>query len=150
MVLDGCPMFASAYSGFPVGLAGVGELHAAFLNESRTRGCWWRPVQEIRIHGPKTDFSNAFTPCTRILALRRSLFARVAEALEGAAPRLFRPMYARANMGHPSREAGFVVCSRAGLLTCSSQPFLPNLVPQPRTAVSDHSINSRLESPRVR
>jgi hypothetical protein len=24
-----------------VELAGVGGLHAAFLNESRTRGCWW-------------------------------------------------------------------------------------------------------------
>ncbi len=35
-------------SGFPVELAGVGTLHAAFLNESRTRGLWWRPVQEIR------------------------------------------------------------------------------------------------------
>jgi hypothetical protein len=46
-------MFAPAYSGFPVELSGVGELHAAFLNESRTRGCWWGPVQEIRIHGPK-------------------------------------------------------------------------------------------------
>jgi hypothetical protein len=46
-------MFAPAYSGFPVELSGVVELHAAFLNESRTRGCWWRPVQEIRIHGPK-------------------------------------------------------------------------------------------------
>jgi hypothetical protein len=46
-------MFAPAYSGFPVDLAGAGELHAAFLNESRTRGYWWRPVQEIRIHGPK-------------------------------------------------------------------------------------------------
>jgi hypothetical protein len=43
---------ASAYSGFPVELAGVGALHAAFLDESRTRGCWWRPVQEIRIRGP--------------------------------------------------------------------------------------------------
>jgi hypothetical protein len=47
-------MFAQAYSGFPVDLASVGEPHAAFLNESRTRGCWWCPVQEIRIHGPKT------------------------------------------------------------------------------------------------
>jgi hypothetical protein len=46
-------MFARAYSGFPVELSGVGELHAAFLNESRTRGCWWGPGQEIRIHGPK-------------------------------------------------------------------------------------------------
>jgi hypothetical protein len=47
-------MFAKAYSGFPVELAGAGELYAAFLNESRTRGRWWRPVQEIRIRGPKT------------------------------------------------------------------------------------------------
>jgi hypothetical protein len=51
--IDGCPRFAQAYSGFPVELAGVGKLHAAFLNESRTRGCWWSPVQEIRIPGPK-------------------------------------------------------------------------------------------------
>jgi hypothetical protein len=51
--IDGCPMFAQAYSGFPVELAGAGELYAAFLNESRTRGRWWRPVQEIRIRGPK-------------------------------------------------------------------------------------------------
>jgi hypothetical protein len=47
-------MFAKAYSGFPVELAGAGGLQAAFLNESRTRGYWWRPVQEVRIHGPKT------------------------------------------------------------------------------------------------
>jgi hypothetical protein len=67
------------------------------------------------VHGPKTDFSNALTPCTGILALGRSLFAFVAIALEGAAPwaapRLFRPMYAGANMGHPSRKEGFVLCS---------------------------------------
>ncbi len=35
-------------SGFPVELAGVGALHAAFLNESRTRGRVQRSVQEIR------------------------------------------------------------------------------------------------------
>ena len=33
-----------ASPGFPVDLVGVGELHAAFLIESRTRGRWWRPV----------------------------------------------------------------------------------------------------------
>jgi hypothetical protein len=52
--IDGCPRFAKADSGFPVELSGVGALHAAFLNESRTRGFWWCPVQEIRIPGPKT------------------------------------------------------------------------------------------------
>jgi hypothetical protein len=41
-----------------------------------------------------------------------ALFARLGEALEGAAPRLLRPMYARANMGHPSRGAGLVVYSK--------------------------------------
>jgi hypothetical protein len=43
------------YSGFPVEIAGVGEVHAAFLNESSTRGCWWRPVQEIRIRACLTQ-----------------------------------------------------------------------------------------------
>src|ERR1700684_2823828 len=33
-----------ASPGFPVDIVGVGKLHAAFLNESRTRGRWWRPV----------------------------------------------------------------------------------------------------------
>ncbi len=53
MEIGRVPTFAKAYSGFPVELSGVGELHAAFLNESRTRGGWWGLVQEIRIRGPK-------------------------------------------------------------------------------------------------
>jgi hypothetical protein len=40
--------------------------------------------------------------------------------------RPLRPMYALANMGHPSREPGFVVCSRTAVLTCSSQALRPN------------------------
>jgi len=59
---DGCPSFAMADSGFPVELSGVGELHAAFLNESRTRGCWWCLVQEIRIRGTKTRFFRMLLP----------------------------------------------------------------------------------------
>jgi hypothetical protein len=35
--------------GFPVDLGGAGELHAAFLNESRTRSLGWSHVQEIRV-----------------------------------------------------------------------------------------------------
>jgi hypothetical protein len=54
------------------------------------------PHVRLSVHGPKMIFSNAFTPCARIIALGRSLFARVVEAFEGAAPRaaprLFRPM----------------------------------------------------------
>ena len=37
-----------------------------------------------------------------------------ASALEGLRPR-FRPMYAEANMGHPSREEGFVLCSNCSV-----------------------------------
>jgi hypothetical protein len=49
----GAPRSPKRTPGFPVELAGAGELHAAFLNESRTRSRGWRPVQEIRIRGPK-------------------------------------------------------------------------------------------------
>ena len=35
--------------GFPVELVGVGEPHAAFLTESRTRSHGWSLVQEIRV-----------------------------------------------------------------------------------------------------
>jgi hypothetical protein len=41
-------------------------------------------------------------------------FCHVAKALKGAPPRLFQPMYAVANMGHPSRNEGFVLCSNHG------------------------------------
>jgi hypothetical protein len=37
------------FPGFPVELVGASGLHAAFLNESRTRGSVWRHVQEIRV-----------------------------------------------------------------------------------------------------
>jgi hypothetical protein len=36
-----CDRWASG--GFPLDIVCAGELHAAFLNESRTRGRWWRP-----------------------------------------------------------------------------------------------------------
>jgi hypothetical protein len=52
--------------------------------------------------GRKRIFSNAFTPrVTRIFPFRKGLFARIAERWKGCA-RFFRPMYAGANMGHPS------------------------------------------------
>jgi len=37
------------FPGFPVEIVGVGEVHAAFLNESRTRGHFQRSVQKIRV-----------------------------------------------------------------------------------------------------
>ena len=59
--VTGAPGSPKRTPGFPVELNGVGTLHAAFLDESRTRSRWWRPVQEIREPGPKMFFSNAFT-----------------------------------------------------------------------------------------
>ena len=67
-VVDGCPSFAKAYSGFPVELACVGELHAAFLDESRTHGCWSRPVQEIRIRGTKKTGRSPISANLRAVA----------------------------------------------------------------------------------
>ena len=45
------------------------------------------------------------------LLLLAEVSSRIARAFEGAAPRRFQPMYAWANMGHPSREEGFVLRS---------------------------------------
>jgi hypothetical protein len=61
-----------------------------------------------------------------LLLWAQFFFARVAEALEGAAPRLFRPMYAGANMGHPSRE-------RDSLFAPTTAPPMnsPGLLSQP-------------------
>src|SRR5580700_7411214 len=69
----------------------------------------WVPHVLPSVHGPKTDFSNAFTHCTRTLALGRSLFARVTEALEGAAPVFIGPCTLRRTWGtRPGRRASFL------------------------------------------
>ena len=47
--------------GFPVELVGVGESHAAFLTESRTRSGRWSRVQEIRVGMTKLGFVLSFT-----------------------------------------------------------------------------------------
>jgi hypothetical protein len=73
-----------------------------------------------------------------LLLLGRGL-RHIAKALGGAAPHLFRPMYAGANMGHPSREEGFVLCSHP----CDSdelhQGCYPNLISYPQAARSSES-----------
>ncbi len=61
-------------------------------------------VQKIRICRSLPRFrSRAESRRTLV----RSSFHVVKPLLEGAAPRLIRPMYARANMGHPSCYFGF-------------------------------------------
>ena len=42
-------MTGAPYPVFPVRLVGFQKLHAAFLNESRTRDTLWDRVQEIRV-----------------------------------------------------------------------------------------------------
>src|ERR1700722_17500729 len=105
---DGCPMFAPAYSGFPVEVSGVGALHAAFLNESRTRGRWWSPVQEIRIRGPKKmgEAQRPLLPNWRQTPSSNSMhsdhsFARLCKVLH----RLFRDGAQRSHTGNLSGVA---------------------------------------------
>jgi hypothetical protein len=43
------------FPGFPVELGGAGELHAAFLTESRTLTLGWSHVQEIRVASSSID-----------------------------------------------------------------------------------------------
>jgi|SRR5277367_4866481 hypothetical protein len=56
----GAPCSPERTPGFPVRFPGVAELHAAFLDESRTRIRWSRLVQEIRDHGPKKTGGSPF------------------------------------------------------------------------------------------
>jgi hypothetical protein len=82
-----------------VELGGVGEPHAAFLTENRTRSHGWSHVQEIRVApayvGRKWYLSIAFSYTSQ------DLLVDMAKALVGFA-RLLRPTYAGANVGHPS------------------------------------------------
>jgi hypothetical protein len=168
--------------GFPVELVGVGEAHAAFLTESRTRSHGWSHVQEIRVGMTKgrgtahlSSRTEGWTGGRRLSAIfihlgepqahhttpvgmtksrvvvevdgqnqhnsnhlgficPRSLqriqqvalspFAPMPGTLEGAAPRLFRPMYAGARETVQGSGLGCLhSCSRSrtalGFLTYS-------------------------------
>ena len=70
------------------------------------------------------------------LSLLAAVCSHMAKALKRAAPNLFPPMYAGANMGHPSREEGFVFCSnhcvverRIGSSNQSIRKHLPAFFP---------------------
>src|SRR5450631_2919947 len=98
----GAPCSPQRTPGFPVELPGVDELHAAFLNESRTRTRRWRPVQEIRDHGPKKSGRSPFPTlllCGEKIAAKSESPCPWSESIGKIRS---RPMYALANMGHPS------------------------------------------------
>jgi hypothetical protein len=81
----------AALPGFPVDIGGAGELHAAFLTESRTRTLGWSHVQEIRVASSSIDIpalpgwatlgGAAFTPRERMRSLPRLARAWTNEAL---------------------------------------------------------------------
>ena len=99
-------MFAPAYTRISCRVSWRCELHAAFLDESRTRIRWWRPVQGIRGHGPKKTgaaLPNAFAMWQKDCCQEQESLVHGVKAFEKSRP---QPMYACANMGHPSREGG--------------------------------------------
>ena len=58
---------------FPVKLGGVGALHAAFLTESRTRGCVQGSVQEIRVARAYVGRKRRAKPIDRFYWLSESI-----------------------------------------------------------------------------
>ena len=63
------------------------------------------PHVRLSVHGPKMDSSNAFTPWAKVLDLDRILLPIRQKTLKGAAPHLFRPMYAGGEHGAPVQRA---------------------------------------------
>jgi hypothetical protein len=62
------------------------ESPADFISQPRSMVLGRVPHVRPSVHGPKTDFSNAFTPCATILALRRSLLPAWQKRWKGCAP----------------------------------------------------------------
>jgi hypothetical protein len=80
------PQVRQAYSGFPVDLPCVDELHAAFLNESRTRGRWWRPVAGNADTWAENGVFQCFHSMYQGSRSGQLPFARRVGTIEGAAP----------------------------------------------------------------
>jgi hypothetical protein len=97
------------FPGFPVEIGGFGELHAPLLTERRTRGSGPKPRNR------KSGFAPAYVGRKRWGAAPSKSFRYAPKILFPAEQsktkvkafekHRFRPMYAAANMGHPSRTA---------------------------------------------
>jgi hypothetical protein len=59
------------------------------------------------------------------LLISSVVFSRSSKSIRRAAPRHLRPMYAQANMGHPSREEGFALCSTSAAPMNFTKPANP-------------------------
>jgi hypothetical protein len=100
----------------PVGGAEVGAKNETFFSGR---------VPHVRpsVHGLKTDSSNAFTLLHEDLALGRSLFANVIEAMEGAAPFFFGPCTPGRTRGTgPGRRASLMVQPHGHSTATASRP----------------------------
>ena len=85
--------------GFPVEFGGAGELHAAFLTESRTREPAYPACRKFGSHQRTWDENDGRSPSNvRLFLESENLPDTGVKAFEKAR---FRPMYAAANMGHP-------------------------------------------------
>jgi hypothetical protein len=111
MVLTGAPRLP----GFPVEIDGFSEIHAAFREESRTRGFVPEPRNRKSgfaqaYLGRKRCFSNAFTPCARALTRPNSILPQSRSVGRGCAPS-FSAHVRCGEHGAPVQGVGFVVCS---------------------------------------
>jgi hypothetical protein len=116
---------------------------------------FWTGAINVRpsVHGPKTDFSNAFTPCATALAFCRSLLAHFAVAFEWLRPVFLGPCTLGRTWGHPSREEGFFFALTAAPASpihrpacnfydpsASSDDFLANALARIRTTMETVTI----------
>jgi hypothetical protein len=104
-------------------LAGVGVLHAAFLNESRTPSPWWRPVQEIREPGPKMVFFQCFLFMYQGSRSGQLPFARRVGTIEGLRPIFFGPCTLRRTWGTRPGKWALLLAPRVHLGTKPSSDF---------------------------
>jgi hypothetical protein len=114
-----------ASPGFPVEFGGIGEPHAAFLTESRTR-CRWR-VPRIRKSGsPRfpVEFGGIGEPHAAFLTESRTRCRwRVPRIRKSGSPILFNPCTRKsANMGHPSRGQAWWESGKRRTKTTANTP----------------------------
>ena len=105
--------------GFPVELVGIGEIHAAFLDESRTRGLVQRNVQEIRVaqraDTPDT-VKNPFAGDPAAVAAGRDMYAQTCQSCHGGEARGDRgPALATGNFRHGGEDSDLFQTIRMGV-----------------------------------
>ena len=101
-------MKGARYPAFPVKMVGFQELHAAFLNESRTRGALWDRVQEIRVSARFWQMWDSTALDLPLSLLQRIPRSMIIYTINSQRPRSAESHICqnRADMGHPSFVTG--------------------------------------------